>query len=193
MRRHVIACLTSAACSVVIAAPVFAQLFENGRPERPSVTLPDGPVRGVILKSCTACHGIDEYGYYAMDREGWHALVERMKATKSGLVDGAVISDEDREILLDWLAAEFGPDAEMFERQYIPRELTEADLLSDEQAAAQLSTSCSACHSTNRVTQAAMDEANWRKRVTREIGRGAQLLIDDADPLIEWLTRNHGI
>jgi len=175
-----------------IAAPAAAQLFNNGRPERPRVTLPAGPARSIILSSCTACHGIDEYGYYAMDRNGWLALIERMKTTPSGIVEGAVISDADREILLEWLVTEFGPDATPFPRAYLPRQLTEADFLSDAEADARLSESCSACHTVDRVHASRMDESQWRRRITDEIGRGARLLIDDADPLIEWLARTQG-
>lgn len=184
--------ITALLASATIASPAIAQLFRNGRPARPEVTLPEEPVRSVILNSCTACHGIDEYGYYAMDRDGWLALIERMKVTPSGIVEGAVISDTDREILLDWLVGEFGPDSTPFPREYIPRRLTDADLLSDADAAVRLSTSCESCHTLDRVRIARMDEAQWRRRVTDEIGRGAALLIGDADPLIEWLARNRG-
>jgi hypothetical protein len=126
--------LLAAICAV--ATPTaFAQFEANRRPERPEVTLPDGPVRQIILSSCTACHGIDEYGYYAMDRDAWRALIARMEVTPSGNVPAAVISDEDREILLDWLAAEFGPDATAFPREYVVRAVGEAERLSDADAA----------------------------------------------------------
>ena len=99
----------------IAATPVTAQ-FNNKRPDRPEITLPEGPVRSVILTACTACHGIDEYAYYAMGRDGWLALIEKMKITPSGVVRGAVISDEDREILLNWLVSEFGPGSTPFPR-----------------------------------------------------------------------------
>jgi hypothetical protein len=68
------------------------------------------------LKRCTACHGIDEYAYYAMNRADWRALVDRMKVARSGVVVGTDISDAEVEILLDWLVVEFGPDAKPFPR-----------------------------------------------------------------------------
>lgn len=184
--------MTVATLGFALAVPANAQFLRNGRPARPEVTLPEEPVRSVIRRSCTQCHGIDEYGYYAMDHNGWNALIERMKTTPSGLVPGAVITDEDKEILLEWLVAEFGPDSQMFERNYIPRTLTDADLLSDAAAAERLDTSCSSCHAVDEALSVRLPESEWRRRVTREIGRGAALLIDEADPLIEWLTRTHG-
>jgi cytochrome c5 len=170
--------------------PASAQLPRNGRPPRPTVTLPDGPVRQVILRSCTACHGIDEYGYYAMDREAWHALIERMKTTKSGVVEGAMISDGDQEILLDWLVAEFGPDATPFERQYVLPTLTDADRLSDADATALLTRACASCHaSVETIVDRPLDEAAWRRTLVGKIATGTPILVDEVDPLIEWLTR----
>src|SRR5712691_11501667 len=92
----------------VLVMPVAAQ---NRRAQsRPVVDLPRGPVRQVILNNCTACHGIDDYAYYAMERAGWQKLVESMKQK------GATISDDDRSVLLDWLSTRFGPDTKPFPR-----------------------------------------------------------------------------
>lgn len=173
------------------AIPAVAQ-FRNGRSARPEVNLPDGPVRHVILRSCTACHGIDEYGYYAMDREGWSDLIERMKTAKSGVVEGAVISDPDKEILLDWLVATFGPDSEPFPREYVPRELSEADYLSDGDAEALLASACESCHTLERVEQTRADEDQWRAVLIAMMGRGAPLPTSDIEPLVEWLARTRG-
>lgn len=187
MKKLIAAALGLALFSI----PVMGQLG-GGRPARPEVDLPDGPVRHVILRSCTACHGIDEYGYYAMDRESWGALIERMKTAKSGLVEGAVISDEDKEILLDWLVAEFGPDSTPFPREYVPRELSEADYLSDDQAETLLAGACESCHTLERVDQARADEEQWRATLIAMIGRGAPLATSDIEPLVEWLGRTRG-
>src|SRR5881296_2868889 len=69
-----------------LAMPLAGQ-NRRGR-NRPLVDLPRGPVRQVILDSCTTCHGIDDYAYYAMDRAGWQKLIDTMKDK------GAVISDD---------------------------------------------------------------------------------------------------
>ena len=47
-----------------------------GAPTRPQVVPPQGPVRQVIFKNCTSCHGIDDYAYNALDRAGWDALID---------------------------------------------------------------------------------------------------------------------
>jgi cytochrome c5 len=144
----------------------------------------------VILSSCSACHGIDEYGYYAMDRASWDALIERMKVTKSGLVEGAVISDADKEILLDWLVANFGPEATPFERRYVVRPVTDETRLDDAEATSLLNRACLGCHSPlEPILGAGLDESAWRERLTAKIATGVPLLIDEVDPLIDWLER----
>jgi hypothetical protein len=189
-RRAVAIRLLAMVVAVAVVSPAFGQLRANRRPPRPDVTLPEGPVRQIILSGCTACHGIDEYGYYAMDRDAWRALIERMKVTPSGVVPGAVISDADREILLDWLVAEFGPDATPFPREYVVREVTDADRLSDAEAMARLDEACRACHSPlDSILGAELGESEWRETLTGKIATGVPLLVDEVDPLIEWLTR----
>ena len=185
--RESIGCLALGMALATI--PAAAQ---RGRPARPEVDLPEGPVRQVILRSCTACHGIDEYGYYAMDRAGWDGLIERMKTAKSGVVEGTVISEEDKEVLLDWLVATFGPDSTPFPREYVPRELSEADYLSDDQAEALLAGACESCHTLERVDQTRANEEQWRATLISMIGRGAPLPTSDIEPLVEWLGRTHG-
>jgi cytochrome c553 len=55
-------------------ASVDAQI--GGRPTRPQVKPPQGAVRAVIFKNCTSCHGIDDYAFNALDRDGWTRQLE---------------------------------------------------------------------------------------------------------------------
>ena len=84
---------TAVILSVLAAIPLAAQ---GRRPARPQVIRPDGEVWQVIRKNCTACHGIDDYAFYALDRAGWQKLIESKH--KPG---EAVLSDADRGLLLD--------------------------------------------------------------------------------------------
>ena len=64
------------AVAVIAAAtvPVSAQI--GGRPTRPQVIPPQGLVRQVIFKNCSSCHGIDDYAFNSLDREGWSAYID---------------------------------------------------------------------------------------------------------------------
>ena len=89
---------------VSLAAPAPAQ---RRRPNRPSaVSLPKGPVRQVILDNCTACHGIEDYAFFALDRAGWNKLLESKHKDLTSIIAG-----DRREILLDYLVSNFGPDS----------------------------------------------------------------------------------
>src|SRR5262245_61081528 len=100
--KSVIAWLVGLVAVAIAAAPVSAQFLE--KPTRPQVETPKGAVRQVIFKNCTACHGIDDYAYNALDKAGWSSLIE---TKHSGL--NVAIADRDRDVLLDWLVAKFGP------------------------------------------------------------------------------------
>src|SRR5262245_48870867 len=100
---------------VILAAPLFAQRGAA----RPQVTRPDGPVWNVIRKSCSGCHGIDDYAFYALDRTGWQSLIDTKHKGRSLKLTGP-----DQEILLDYLVSKFGPTSKPFPRSYIPPEIT---------------------------------------------------------------------
>lgn len=87
--------------AILAALPLAAQA---NRATRPKIERPDGPVWNVIRKNCTACHGIDDYAFYAMDKAGWSKLIEEKH--KPG---DATLSDADRNLLLDWLAERLAP------------------------------------------------------------------------------------
>ena len=109
---------------------------------------PDGPVWQVIRKNCTQCHGIDDYAFFGLDRARWQSLIET-KHKSLEATGMSVLSDQDRNTLLDWLVAKFGPDSTPFPREYVPPEITE--FFSDPEAIFLLNRSCVSCHSLDRV------------------------------------------
>src|SRR5205823_4879046 len=108
------------ALAASIATPATAQIGRGAA--RPKVDRPDGPVWQVIRKNCTQCHGIDDYAFFALDKAGWQSLLETKH--KSPLAEGTpVLSDQDRNTLVDWLVAKFGPTSTPFPRSYVPPEI----------------------------------------------------------------------
>src|SRR6185503_13367399 len=92
-----------------LATPAVAQRGAT----RPRFQMPKGPVREIIRKNCTACHGIDDYAFFSLDRAGWQKLIETKH--KSG---DTQISSPDMSLLLDWMVSKFGPDTKAFPRSY---------------------------------------------------------------------------
>jgi mono/diheme cytochrome c family protein len=175
-----------AALAASIAAPLSAQ---NRGATRPKVDRPDGPVWQVIRKNCTQCHGIDDYAFYALDRDGWQSLLETKH--KSPLAEGSpVLSDQDRNTLLDWLVAKFGPTSTPFPRTYVPPEITE--FFSDPEAILVLNRSCVSCHSIDRVMNSRYSPDEWRVISVQMKARGANISNEDLERLVEWLGRVKG-
>jgi virginiamycin B lyase len=74
---------------------------------------PPGPGRVVLERTCMACHGNNFYGLKQYDRSGWEAVVDMMSKRVGGLdsrVPPGKLSPKDREVLIDYMAANFGLD-----------------------------------------------------------------------------------
>ena len=182
-RRWALAAV-AAALLVAAAGPAAAQ--GNRRAARPEVRLPGGPVRQVILGSCTTCHGIDDYAYNALDRAGWRELVGAMEEK------GAIISDGDLTVLLDWLVAEFGPDSTPFPREYVVVPVDDEVFADAATAGGYLSATCTICHSLDRIETARFDESRWRATVTDMRAKGAPVAEENVDALVDYLSRTRG-
>ena len=168
---------------IILALPLAGQIA--GRPTRPKVQRPDGAVWEVIRKNCVSCHGIDDYAFYAQDRAAWQKMIADKH--KSG---GADLSENDRNVLLDWLAAKFGPDAKPFPRTYIPPEIT--TFFSDPEAKRLMDRACTRCHGLELVQGVRDGEEGWRATLVNMRARGAQLSDEELERLVEWLTRVWG-
>ena len=166
----------------VIAIPASAQRGGGRR----QVELPNGPARKVVLKSCTVCHGLDPYATKAMDRAGWDALVTSMK-TK-----GAVISDEDQSVLLDYLSTTFGPNSAP-QRGQTAAALPALDPAVSAKAQEVLNAACRNCHSLQRIESGSNTEEGWAGIVSNMRNRGARVSDEDAPTLIQFLSRTYGV
>jgi cytochrome c2 len=166
-----------------VTSPVAAQL--SGRATRPQVVPPQGPVRQVIFKSCTNCHGIDDYAYNALDRTKWDALI----TAKHRSLD-VPLAAQDRALLLDWLEVRFGPTTKPFPRAYVAPEVT--TFFTDAEGEALLKRSCTSCHGIERVNSARFAPERWRVVTVDMRERGAKLEDEELERLVEWLGRTRG-
>ena len=165
-------------------APVAAQI--GGRAARPVVVPPQGPVRQILFKNCTSCHGIDDYAFNALDRAGWDAYLTK---THQGL--SVSTSGRDREMLLDWLVSKFGPNTKPFPRTYVVQEVT--TFFNDDEAQALLKRACtSSCHDIERVNGARFSADRWRVIAVDMRERGANIEDEELERLVEWLGRTKG-
>jgi virginiamycin B lyase len=75
---------------------------------------PPAAGRAVLERVCMSCHGVNFFVVRTLDRAGWDAAINMM----SKRVDGADVAvaagkmpPKDRQLLLDYLAANMGPNA----------------------------------------------------------------------------------
>ena len=186
MKWRFIVAVMAAGFAVSVAGPLMAQQ----RATRPQVTRPEGPVWDVIRKNCTTCHGIDDYAFYSKNRAEWTEFIESKHKTGAGAGATAGLSETDRNLLLDWVVATFGPDKKAFPRAFVPPEITE--FLSDPEANRVIGRQCTSCHSIDRVNDTRNSVQRWRAVLVQMRERGAKLNDLELEALVEWLGRVKG-
>jgi hypothetical protein len=170
--------------AVVFFSSLTAATFAQGSATRPQVPLPDGPLRNVILKNCVSCHGIDDYAFHALSRERWDTLLEEQHAD----LPVNKLSRGDRNMLLDYLAENFGTEQSPFPRAYIPPEIDTFYGEADGRVA--LDTICTECHELDRVYETRATLERWRVLLLEMRARGAEMSDDhDLERMAEWLSR----
>jgi hypothetical protein len=88
-----------------LTALLFASTFVLAQaPEAPPAKpLPPGPMQAKVKAGCTQCHNVSRITEAHFSRTQWSDELDKM----AGL--GAVVPDADRNPMLDYLTANFGP------------------------------------------------------------------------------------
>jgi cytochrome c1 len=63
--------------------------------------LPEGPGKDILLNTCTVCHDLGRVRIHTVSREEWEETLSTM------LNEGAMLSDQDFPVLLNYLARNF--------------------------------------------------------------------------------------
>jgi mono/diheme cytochrome c family protein len=192
-------CTVAAFMVIVLASTATAQL---NSPNRPRVLMPDGPAREVLRSHCVTCHGIDEYGFYSLGREGWDRMLDELHVGDL-TVD---LAGRERAMLLDYLADTFGEDDIALPRDY---QYQESESFSDTDGRVFMEASCAGCHA-HGIT-VAFDrqdtEEGWTSILMRERDRIRAATPDDfarrsrglviSDEMLEkaaqWLGKVRGV
>lgn len=183
LRLKALQCAVVVMTAFALAQPTAAQ---RG-PTWPSVPIPAGAVRNLILDNCVSCHGIDDYAFYALDRASWQELLD---TKHQGM--NLEISGQGEALLVDYLATSFGPESIPFPRDYIPPEITEF-FENDADARIFLETRCISCHGLDLVFETRYTPEGWRAVIIGERERGARLDDEELERLTEWLGRVRGM
>lgn len=161
-----------------------ASVLAQGSATRPQVPLPDGKLRNVILKNCVSCHGIDDYAFHALSRERWDVFLDEKHAGQNV----NKLARGDRNLLLDYLADNFGTEQSPFPRSYIPPAID--TFYGEEDGRVALDVTCTECHELDRVYETRATLERWRVLLLEMRARGATMPDDhDLERMAEWLSR----
>lgn len=67
--------------------------------------LPDGPGKAIVVKACTSCHTIGNIVKKRGSEDEWADTVSKM------IGRGAILTDDDADTLVEYLATHYGPSA----------------------------------------------------------------------------------
>ena len=86
--------------------------------------MPEGEAKTIIVGDCTHCHlnGLEEILVLRKSREGWEEIIAKMENHPFGSGNSLVLDPKKRDVVIDYLARNFGPDAAPFDPNKLPKE-----------------------------------------------------------------------
>jgi len=142
--------LTATLCSAAIA-------FSAGQ-------LPVDPGEKLVNSTCVSCHELRVIETQALDKDGWTNVVNDMRDK------GAEVKPEDVPVLVNYLAAVYGP-------------------LPDGPGKAVLLNICTQCHSLDRVKARGATREEWEELLMHMLNEGAPLSDRDYVNVLTYLAR----
>lgn len=140
--------------------------------------LPGGDGREAVYFTCRACHALEQFTDHRLAREEWDALLAEMVA-ENGM---AAPESWARTLMLDYLAAHFGPEQDW---QGLPPGPGREEVFY----------TCNACHSLMLVTQQGMSRARWDETLEWMVEEQGMTEIADTetrDLILDYLTTHFG-
>jgi mono/diheme cytochrome c family protein len=152
-----------ALAALLLSAPVPAQ------------ELPPGPGREVVARRCVTCHEADLITQQRLSRDGWVRSVDKM------IRWGAVVDSDERDAMLDYLAAHFAPKP------------VASHLVATAQHEGIYKRACLTCHDADLVEAQRLTRAGWVRTVDKMIRWGAQVPEADRDGLVDYLAARYPV
>ena len=98
-----------------------------------SSVLPTGKAKQIMMSLCTDCHqnGLQEIVYSHKDRDGWDDTIEKMRNHPYGYPRSLVISDEQKQTVVEMLSHNFTSDSPSLDTSKLPKFLAEGETLGE--------------------------------------------------------------
>jgi mono/diheme cytochrome c family protein len=146
-----------------------------------STTAPSGHGAEVMRTQCLTCHGDDLIQQQRLNKAGWTREVEKMMRW------GATVQDADKEPLIEYLTASYGP-----------RPLNKAAPVAPTPDAALVARGktlfegkCLACHGDDLVKQQRLSKTGWTREVEKMMRWGVEANDEEKAALVEYLTAQY--
>lgn len=68
-----------------------------------AVQLPEGDGKALVQRACSQCHSLETVTRTRLTQKQWEARIDQM------IAKGAKLSDDDIDVVSDYLARHFGP------------------------------------------------------------------------------------
>ena len=135
--------------------------------------MPSGFGREAVYYTCRACHSLSQFTQQRMDRDDWHAVVDRM-VEKNGM---APPEPWAFTLILAYLSTHFGVDVEDFAG--LPAGPGREEVFYN----------CSACHSLLMVTQQRLARDIWDETLTWMVDEQdmPELEADEREIILDYL------
>jgi cytochrome c5 len=139
--------------------------------------LPEGKGVEIARDKCLLCHEADLIVSQRLSRQGWTREVEKMVRW------GAVVSDAEKAILVDYFAAHFAP------RRVA---VTNVAMTSEARGKEIFENQCLICHEADLTAQQRLSRQGWTREVEKMIRWGATVTDAEKEPLVDYLFKNFG-
>jgi len=137
--------------------------------------LPEGKGVEVARDKCLLCHEADLIVSQRLSRTGWTREVEKM------IRWGAVVTDAEKEVLVDYFAAHFAP-----------RRATQSATAGDDRGKEIFENQCLLCHEADLTEQQRLSRPGWTREVEKMVRWGATVTDAEKEPLVDYLFKNFG-
>jgi cytochrome c5 len=130
--------------------------------------LPAGPGAEVLKSRCMICHEADIITSQKLSTTGWTNSINKMVRW------GSQISQEERDVLIPYLAMHFAP------KPAASHASTDAGMATYKRA-------CLACHDADIIEQQKLSKTGWTRSVEKMMRWGASVTDADKEPLVDYL------
>ncbi len=137
--------------------------------------LPEGKGVEVARDKCLLCHEADLIVSQRLSRQGWTREVEKMMRW------GAVVTDAEKEVLVDYFAAHFAP-----------RRAVQSATAGNDRGKEIFENKCLLCHEADLTEQQRLSRPGWTREVEKMVRWGATVTDAEKEPLVDYLFRNYG-